>query len=281
MKAKKIILRFVVIPIVILLLAIIVVFYIAGGSIMTKAVEKAASSTLGVPVTVKSVSLSLLKGQVGIRGLVIENPPESNYANPTLLELDEGIVELTDIRSLMSDTIKIQLIKLDGTKMTIEQKGLTNNLKEILNKLPKEGKKEKPKTEGPGKNVNITKMEITGTNVRVKILPIPGKSDTLSLKLDPIVMENLGTESKLSMGTLFAKVLGALATGIAKQGAGVLPDDMVKGIGSALGGAVDLGKAATKEGQKVLEKTTDAGKSVVDGLTGLLGGKKSEPNKEQ
>jgi hypothetical protein len=78
---------------------------------------------------------------------------------------------------------------------------------------------------------------------------------------------------------LVAKVIGALAMGVAKQGAGLLPDDMVKGIGSAVGGVVDLGKAATKEGQKVLETTKDAGKGVVEGFKGLLGGKKEEPNK--
>jgi hypothetical protein len=61
----------------------------------------------------------------------------------------------------MSDTIKIDLIKLDNTKLTIEQKGLTNNLKEILDKLPKEGQKEPaPKTEKPGKNLTITRLEL-------------------------------------------------------------------------------------------------------------------------
>jgi hypothetical protein len=276
MKAKSIILKFVVIPIVVLLLVLVVVFLVAGNALIKTGIEKAGSATLGVPVTVQSVNISLLRGRVAIKGLVIKNPP--GYANDTLLDLGEGVVNL-DIGSLMSDTIKIELIKLDGAKMTMEQKGLTNNLKEILDKLPKS--EEQPKAKEKGKNLNIAKLEITNTNVKVKLLPIPGKSDTISMNIDPIVMTDLGTDKKLKIGTLVAKVLGAIATGIAKQGVGLLPDDMVKGIGSALGGAVDLGKAATKEGQMVLEKTTDVGKGVVDGLTGLLGGKKSEPNKEQ
>jgi hypothetical protein len=182
--------------------------------------------------------------------------------------------------SLFGDTIKVKLIKLDGAKMTMEQKGLSNNLKEILDKLPKgEEPQAKPAPGEKGKNLNVTKLEITNTNVRVKLLPIPGKSDTVSLKLDPIVMENLGTDSKLSMGKLVAKVLGALALGVTKQGAGLLPDDMVKGIGSTLGKTAELGKGAVQEGQKALETTTQAGKGVVDGFKGILGGKKSEPNK--
>ena len=47
------------------------------------------------------------------------------------------------------------------------------------------------------------------------------------MKLDPIIMENLGSDSKLSVSTLVAKVMGALAMGVAKQGGGVLPEDMV------------------------------------------------------
>jgi hypothetical protein len=272
MKTKKIILNFVVLPIVILLIILVVGFFLIGTSLIKSGVEKAASSTLGVPVTIKDIDLSILRGYVSIEGLVVKNP--SGYANPTLLELGEATVNL-DIGSLMSDTVKIQLVKLDGMKLTIEQKGLSNNLKEILDNLPKEEKPAKPEEEG--KNLNINHLEITNTNVRVKLLPIPGKSDTVSLKLDPIIMDNLGTDQKLSTGVLTAKVLKAIATGVAKQGAGVLPDDMVKGIGSSLKKAGEIGKAAVEEGKKAAEegkKVLDSGKEAVEGIKDLFGGKK-------
>jgi hypothetical protein len=185
-----------------------------------------------------------------------------------------------DIGSLMGDPIKIQLIKLDGTKVTMEQKGLTNNLKDILDRLPKEKAPEaKPAAEEKGKDLHVDRLEITNTNVTVKLLPVPGKVDNVSLNIDPIIMENLGTDKKLRMGTLVAKVLGAIATGVAKQGADVLPNEMVKGINSALDMTALIGEGATKEGLKMLETTTGTGKGVVDGLKGLLGGKKEDPNK--
>lgn len=271
MKSVKKIIACVAVSIAVILLVLIVGFHIFGAGMIKAVVEKTASSTLGVPVTIKSIDLSILRGKVGIKGLVVKNPP--GYANETLLELGDGLVNL-DIGSLMGDTIKIQLVKLDDTKLTIEQKGLTNNLKEILDKLPKEEKEAVPETEKPGKNLTVAKLEITNTNVRVKLLPIPGKSDTVSLKLDPIVMENLGTEKKLSVASLVAKVMGALAAGVARQGAGVLPDDMVKGIGSAFGKTAELGKDAVKEGQKALKETTDIGKGAVEGVKELFGGKK-------
>jgi hypothetical protein len=260
MKSAKKIVTYVVVSVVVILLVLIVGISLSGAGMIKGVVEKTASSTLGVPVTVKSISLSIMRGQVEIKGLVVKNPP--GYANDTLLELGDGVVNL-DIASLMHDTIKIQLVKLNDAKLTIEQKGLTNNLNEILDKMPKEEKSATPKTEKPGKNLTVNKLEITNTNVRVKLLPIPGKSDTVSLKLDPIVMENLGTDKKLSVATLVTKVIGALATGIAKQGAGLLPDDMVKGIGSTLGKTAELGKSAT-----------EAGKNAVEGIKGILGGKK-------
>jgi hypothetical protein len=266
MKSAKKILAYVVVSIVVILLVLIVGFHIFGAGMIKAAVEKIASSTLGVPVTVKNIDLSILRGKVEIKGLVVKNPP--GYANETLLELGNGVVNL-DIGSLMSDTIKIQLVKLDDTKLTIEQKGITNNLNEILNNLPKEEKGAAPKTEKPGKNLTVTKLEITNTNVKVKLLPIPGKSDTVNLPLDPIVMENLGADKKLSVASLVSKVIGALASGIAKQGAGKLPDDMVKGIGSTLGKTAELGKGA-------INTTTEAGKNVVEGVKGLFGGKKNQ-----
>ena len=249
MKSAKKIVTYVVVSIVVILLVLIVGISLFGAGMIKAAVEKTASSTLGVPVTVKSINLSIMRGQVEIKGLVVKNPP--GYANETLLELGDGVINL-DIGSLMrGDTIKIQLI----------------NLNEILDKMPKEEKSATPKTEKPGKNLTVNKLEIINTDVRVKLLPIPGKSDTVSLKLDPIVMENLGTDKKLSTAALVSKVMGVLATSIAKQGAGVLPDEMVKGISSTLGKTGEFGKGAVKT-------TTEAGKNAVEGIKGIFGGKK-------
>ncbi len=274
MKSLKKILTYVAVAIVVLLLVLIIGFNIFGAGMIKSAVEKAASTALGVPVTVKSINLAILRGQVEIKGLVVNNPP--GYANPTLLELGDGIVNL-DIGSVMSDTVKIQLVKLDSTKLTIEQKGLTNNLNEILNNLPKgEQKAEQKKETQGGKNLIITKLEITGTNVNVKLLPVPGKSDTVSMNLDPIIMENLGSNSKLSVSELVGKVLGALATGVARQGPGLLPKDMVSNINSSIGSAFGEG---AELGQGALKSTTEGGKSVVEGVKGLFGGSKDTNKK--
>ncbi|MGA2172870.1 MAG: hypothetical protein ABSG82_07665 [Sedimentisphaerales bacterium] len=266
MKTKKTILKFVVLPLAILLVVLVTAFFLVGTTLIKTGIEVAATKTLGVPVTIKNVNLSILRGKVAIRGLVVENPP--GYANKTLLELGDGQAQVY-IGSLMTNTVKIKLIKLDGAKLTMEQKGLTNNLKEILDRIPAA-----PEPKAGEKKLQIDRLEIINTNVKVKLLPIPGKADNISINIDPIVMENLGTDNKLSTSALTAKILAAIAAGVAKQGAGLLPDDMVKGIGSALDKTKEMGKAATKEGQKILETTTGAGENAVNNIKGLFGGKK-------
>ena len=111
MKTKKTILKFVVLPLAILLIVLVVAFLLVGTTLIKTGIEVAATKTLGVPVTIKNVNLSILRGKVAIRGLVVENPP--GYANKTLLELGDGQARVY-IGSLMTNTVKIKLIKLDG-----------------------------------------------------------------------------------------------------------------------------------------------------------------------
>ena len=67
MKTKKVILKYVVMPLVILLVVLAVVFFFVGAALIKTAVTKAASSTLGVPVTIKDLDISILRGRVGAR----------------------------------------------------------------------------------------------------------------------------------------------------------------------------------------------------------------------
>jgi hypothetical protein len=261
-KAAKILL-YVIVGVVVVVGAVVVLFAMFGESAIKAGIQKAGSSALGVPVTVDSLSLSLVQGKVGIRGLVVQNPP--GYSNKDLLELNDGSVDV-GIRSLMSDTVHIQDVKLDGMNLVIEQKGLSNNLKDVMNAIPK--KEEEAKKEG--KPLVIDNLELSNIVVKVKLLDLPGKADTVPLKLDTITMRNLGTQDKLSMATLVSKILVAVADGVAKQGAGILPDEVTNAIKSGLSGIMEQGGALMKEGQKVLEQGT----GVLDGVKGIFEKKK-------
>ncbi len=265
-------LRFVLLAILILVIAALVLIDIFGERAVKIGIEAAATKTLNVGVSIDEVELSIMGGKLGIENLSINNP--TGYQYEKLLELKDGEIQV-EVRSLLSDVVEIREIKLDGVKLVLEQKGLSNNLQEIIKTISARSKaKDEPKK--VGKKLHIDNLEITNVVVKVKLLPVPGKIDTIPLKLSPIKMTDLGSDNKLDTAALTGKILLALADGVAKQGIGVLPKEILDPMKKTLETTLDIGKAATKEGGKLIEAGKDVGKGVVEGLKGLLKPKKDE-----
>ena len=80
-------------------------------------------------------------------------------------------------------------------------------------------------------------------------------------------MKNLGADSPLGITELTGKIFVALIEGVAKQGAGILPADLTKGMQSGLGKLTDLGGEG---GKQVIEGGTKA----IEGIKGLFKPKK-------
>ena len=263
MKSAVKILKRSILFVIVLLVILWAAFYLFGGQILKTGIETAATKALDVGVKVGNVGLSIFRGEVEIKNLVVNNP--AGYTHKNLLTLDDGQVTAS-IGSLLSDTVHIKQIKLDGIELTIEQKVLSNNLQDVIKTVS--AKQQKPESEPAkaGKKLHIDKLEITNIHVKAKLLPVPGKADTVSLTLSPITMTNLGTDNKLSTVVLVNKILMAIAEGVTKQGAGVLPENIVGTMKSILNKTIDIGKTATKESEKVI----DTGKDIVEGFKGLL-----------
>lgn len=274
-KVSKVIYTAVLVIVIVAVVIAVAVSLFANIALKT-AIESAGSSALRVKVKVQDVNLSMRAGKLGLKNLTINNPP--GYEHPRLLELqDAGIT--VQLRSLVGNVVKIKDINLDGVIIVVEQKGLSNNLHDIIKAMP--SRAESAEKAGPsGKKLHIDNLEITNVTAMVKLLPVPGKEDTVTLKLAPIKMTNLGSDNKLDLAELSGKILLAMAVGIAEQGAGILPDDMVKTINSSLGKAIDLGKEIFGEGkgagEKALKGTENVGKGIQEGLKGLLKKKEQE-----
>ncbi|MCP4339683.1 MAG: hypothetical protein GY799_12530 [Desulfobulbaceae bacterium] len=292
MKLKKT-LRIFGIIILLLILTVVVLFNLYGTKAIKIGIEKGATTALKVPVAVDGVNLSILSGKAGIKGLVIDNP--KGYENRKLLEMGNAQVGL-QIRSALSDTIIIDQVLMEDVMVSMEQKGLTNNIQEILDNLPKSDKpaakpKPEPKedTDESQKNLKIKKLELTGIVVMVKLIPLPGKADTVTLKLSPIIMTDLGSEEKLDIAVLASKILVAIADGIVKEGAGILPEDMLNSLGDVTGellkGATGVLEATgdailkgdTEKAEKAIKDIENIGNDISKGLGGLL---KTEEKKE-
>ncbi len=293
MKKPFKILYFCLAAILVILVIIVVAVGLFADSALRVAIETAGTKALNVGVTVGGVNLSILSGKLDFKDLKINNPP--GYQHEKLLELSQANITV-DTSSLLSDTVNIKDIRLDGAKVVLEQRGISgNNLQDIIKQLPE--KQDQP-SESPGKKLHIDTLEITNTQVSVKLLPVPGKVDTIPIKLSPIKMTDLGNDNDLDAVTLTRKILLAIAGGIAQQGADILPDEMIGSLVSelanigALPGALldtgakmldagtDVGKGATDVGKDlgtgVIKGVEDVGKGVTDGLKGLLKSKEEE-----
>jgi hypothetical protein len=259
-KVFKRMLLIVVIVMVAVILLTVVLFNTFGNKAIKLGIERGGSMATKTDVTVQSVDLMLLRGKFEMTGLNVKNP--AGYKHTDFMNLGKAFVEL-NIRSLTTDTIEINKVQLDNIQLTLEQKTLTqSNLNEILNNLPKSEKT----TETSGKKVVIKELVINSVEVKAKLLPIPGKADTVTIKLDPIVMNDLG-DKPINTAELTAKILKAIAAGVAKQGKDLLPLDMVGSIGGQLS---ETGKQAIEAGQKALEGAGEAGKQIGDTLKGIF-----------
>ena len=264
MKAASKIISIIVLCIIVLVLVLCGVFYLSGERLLKAGIETAGTKALGVAVEVGDVQLSIRKGMIGIRDLVVKNPP--GYAHKELLVLGHGVI-IADVKSLLSDVVRIRELKLENVNLTIEQKVLSNNLQDVIGSLKaKKDEAGKPS----GKKLRIDTLEITGVRVKVKLLPVPGKADTVTLNLAPIRMKNLGSDDKIDTGILVSKIMLAITEGIAEQGVGVLPKQMVETMTSTLDKTIDAGKAAAEESKKILDTGEDLGAEVIERFKGLL-----------
>jgi len=269
MKAVNKIVKRVVLAVAIVLVILVGGLYVFSGYLVKIGVETAATKALGVRVDIADVDISILGGSVEIEGLIVGNP--AGYEHKHLLELGRARVA-ANIGSMLGDTVQIRELKLDGINLVIEQKGLSNNLQEVIGSIPAEGEQE---AEPSGKKLRIDEFEITNVNVKVELPAVSGEADTVTLSLAPIRMRNLGTDDKLSIGILASKIMVAIGEGVAKEGAGVLPKEIVKTVKTSLGSTIGFGKAA-EEGERIIEKGKDVGKELIEGFKGLLKGEKKE-----
>jgi len=271
MKKSLKVLRIVLVVVVVLVLVVVAAINLFADRAVKIGIEAAGTKALNVGVSVEDVDLSILGGRIVFQNLVIDNPP--GYKHERLLELKDAQIKV-DIGSLLSDTVKIREIKLDGVNVVLEQRGISsNNLQDVIKSIPS---KDKQEAEPSGKKLHIDELELSGVAVKVKLLPIPGRADTIGLKLKPIKMENLGSDNKLDAAVLSSKILVAIAGGIAEQGVGLLPDEVIGPLKGELKRLGQFSEALLKEGVDILKEGKDLGEGIAEGLKGLLKPKKKE-----
>ncbi len=231
------------------------------------AVETAGTKALSVGVDLDVAKLAIMDGSLSLHDLTVANPP--GYQNETLLELRQGNVQV-QARTLLSDEIQINDIQLDGMDLVIEQKALSSNLQDVIKAT------ERGDDDPPGKRLYVETLELTNVTVSVKLLPTSGQIDTVTFKLAPITMTGLGKNETLDMTALTTKIMLAIAAGVAEQGTDVLPQEMIRGLTSVLGTAIDLGRIIFGTGQTANEGAQNGAEGITEGLKDILTPKGNE-----
>lgn len=267
-KGLRKVLGILVAAIVVIIVAVIVLVNLYGDKALKVGIETAGEKALKVDVRVQDLSLAILAGKLNIDGLVIDNP--EGYQHPTFLEAGHSFMAL-NTKSLLSDTVEFSQIKLDGINVVLEQKGLTNNVKELLGNLPKSDTPP-TETEKAKKNVVVKELDLTNVNVNVSLLPGLGRATTLSFTLAPIHMTDIGADKKVDAAILVKEIITAIALGIAEQGKGLIPTDVLDGISNELGQFLQVGQETLKQVEEAGQGILDTGKNIGEDATGLLKG---------
>ena len=266
-KLIKAILFLIVVLIVLAVIGVVGVILFADTAVKT-AVEKAGTRALNVAVTIDKANASLLAGTADLLDITVANP--AGYRGPALLKLQRVDIK-ADTASLLSKEVLIKDMKLDNMELFVEQKGLGNNLYQVIKPL-------REPHEPTGKSLVIDNLEIANITVHVSVAAIPGQAQSMDLKLASIKMGDLGRSEKMDTAVLIGKILLAVAQGVAEQGGGILPKETIGDLGSVLDKALDLGKTIFTPGGKTPDgqQKDSLGKTVTDGIKDLLGGGKKQ-----
>lgn len=219
-------------------------------------VETFGPKVTQTPVTLESVSLSVLSGSGTLKGLFVGNP--EGFKSENIFELGQ-IDIIIDKGSILTDTVIIEKIHILSPGISYEKKLTTSNVKELQKNIEAftGPKQDAPATEeGSSKNLVIKELIIDGGTIYVGAF---GVGQTVPLPR--IEMKNIGQAgTETNAAEVINEILGKV----------------LSSIGPAIANAGELGKQAADalktQGLEQVEQATDqAGEAVKDGLNKLFG----------
>jgi hypothetical protein len=238
-----------------LILAALVVFVVVGSigylyislnSLVKKGVETIGPKITRTDVSLGSALLLPFSGSGSLKGLVIGNPEGfgKSYA------LKFGNISLNvDKKTLISETIVINEVRIDDATITLEGTLRGNNLGKLMQNIKSydsgsKAKAPKEREQSSSRKFIVKRVLITGTQLRVEASAL-GQSVSQSLPLGDIHLENLGSNgagisgADVAQQILVPLINSAIKEGISilsKQGLQQLDQQGVGGVQKALQG---------------------------------------------
>ncbi len=228
MKNKKLKHALIILASVIIVLVLLFSFF--GPGIILNITQRTASSSLDTEVRIEEMSVSLLRGRLGLSGIQVANL--ENFAPANILTVDSVSVSFLPF-SILKDTFIIKNIEVRGVNVYIQQKNGRSNLREFQSRLAAEEAAEEEDVEDQKHFlVEIIKVEDIVLN-----LDILGR--TRSVEMDPVTLEDIGSREDISAGLLFIRLFGAVTAGAARQLADFIHADIPEETGERLRGIME------------------------------------------
>lgn len=186
-------------------------------------VNTVGSKIVGTQVNLNGFRFSPFVGEAEVTGLSVANP--EGYKTPNLINLGRVFVKV-DVKSLLTDTIIVDEVSVDGIELTYEMPDLsTSNVMQIQQNIAKNtatpkteqpaqvqeeaSVEEKPAQDASSKNVIIKKVVVAGGALNAMT---PLQPDTLTLNMPSIEITGIGEQGdkmniQETVTTLFNKIL--------------------------------------------------------------------------
>lgn len=206
-----------------------------AGSIIKASVQEVGSMVTKCDITIDDVDLSILRGKLTIKDLVVGNP--EGFKTDSAFKLSKVYVDLVP-SSLFSDRIIINDVQVIAPDITYEMAPikLTSNIgaiqKNVESFLPssddKEEKKEEKKEDKPGKKIQINHVIVSDGHINVSATFAGGHA--LPIPLPKVEMNDIGKEKEVAGPEALAEILNNILSSVVK-----VASDSAKSIGNAVG----------------------------------------------
>lgn len=241
---KKWIIRIAVLVVVVVVVAVVLLFTNLN-SIVKTGVETVGPQITKTELRLAKANLSPFSGSGQLTGLLIGNP--EGYKTESAIKVGDIKVVLK-MSSVMSDTVEIKSINIQGPEITFDGGLGGNNLSKILDNVNaatggSDTKQAKGQPAGPGKKFRVQEVVMQGGRIHVNFTGL-GAARSFELPLGDIRLSNIGSDgSGVSAAGLTRELIEPLLTAAIKAVAESNLGKEIKDLGK---GALDDVNKATK-----------------------------------
>jgi len=264
-----------------LVIVALVAITIFASRIVKTAVETGGPKVLGVPVTLGSAHVSLLRGRIILKDFEVGNPEK--FKTPFLFQMGKLDIDV-DMSSLKSGQILVKKIHILKPKIIYEKSLKTSNVGALLKNLEgdkkEDAKEEKKEIEDDNTNKkSVIIEEFLMDDGQISLSTTLALGQAIPIPLPAIHMTDIGKEEEDKGGMTIRDAITLLFKEIFKTATGAVTGSVKligKGVKAGGGMVVDAGGAvvdgAGAVGGAAVSGTKKAGKAVTDGAGKIVGG---------